>query len=40
MRRQSVPRPRGEWESLVREWRASGLTQREFGKRKGVSFRQ
>lgn len=37
MRRQSVPRPRGEWESLVREWRASGLTQREFGKRKGIA---
>lgn len=37
MRKQRRPRPRAEWEALVREWRASGLTQREFGKRRGIA---
>jgi hypothetical protein len=37
MRRRHRPRPREEWEALVREWRAGGLTQREFAKRKGIA---
>jgi len=38
MRRQRQrPRPREEWEALVREWRAGGLTQREFAKRRGIA---
>jgi len=31
-------RSRAEWESLVREWRAGGLTQREFARRKGIAI--
>ena len=30
-------RSRAEWESLVREWRAGDLTQREFSRRKGIA---
>lgn len=37
MRRRQRPRPRGEWEALVREWRAGGLTQKEFARRKGIA---
>jgi hypothetical protein len=38
MRRQRQrPRPREEWEALVREWRAGRLTQREFARRKGIA---
>ena len=37
MRSRRRPRPRAEWEALVREWRAGGLTQREFARRKGLA---
>lgn len=38
MRRQRQrPRPRAEWESLIREWRSGGLTQRVFARRKGIA---
>jgi len=37
MRSRRRPRPRAEWEALVREWRAGGLTQREFARRKGIA---
>jgi len=30
-------RPRAEWEALVAEWRASGLSQKEFARRKGIA---
>jgi hypothetical protein len=36
-RHRQRPRPRTEWEALVREWRAGDLTQREFATRKGVA---
>ncbi len=29
---------RAAWESLVREWRAGDLTQREFARRKGIAI--
>ena len=37
MRRRQRPRPREEWEALVREWRTGGLTQKEFARRKGIA---
>ena len=37
MRSHRRPRPRAEWEALVREWRAGDLTQREFARRKGLA---
>ncbi|MGQ0615079.1 MAG: IS66 family insertion sequence element accessory protein TnpA, partial [Planctomycetaceae bacterium] len=37
MRRQARPRLRSDWESLVREWRASGLTQKEFARKRGIA---
>ena len=37
MRKQSHPRRRSEWESLVREWRSGSLTQREFARRRGIA---
>ena len=37
MRSRRRPRPRAEWEALVREWRAGGLTQREFARRRGIA---
>jgi len=37
MRKHRRPRPRAEWESLVREWRAGDLTRKEFARRKGIA---
>jgi hypothetical protein len=37
MRSHRRPRPCAEWEALVREWRAGGLRQREFARRKGIA---
>jgi len=37
MRKSKRPRPRGEWEALVAEWRRSGLPRREFARRHGLA---
>lgn len=37
MRMRRRARSRAEWEALVAEWRGSGVSQKSFAKRKGIS---
>jgi len=34
----SISEPRADWPELIEEWGRSGLTQKEFCERKGVSY--